>query len=107
MTGCSRSPLDWRVSRKNSPVLALCLRLKPDDFLIKTILFVDKEREAKLSKLGDALPVLEHHVDFAAFAAQVDSAAPFPNHERGGRRPYPTELMVRVLLIQQLSNLSD
>ena len=47
------------------------------------------------------------HVDFAALAAEVDLAAPRPSRERGGRPPFPTELMVRVLLIQQLFNLSD
>ena len=75
--------------------------------MIKTSLFTDQEREAKLNKLGDALRVLEQHVDFAALAAEVDCAAPRPNHERGGRPPFPTELMVRVLLIQQSFNLSD
>ncbi|KQV47460.1 IS5 family transposase [Duganella sp. Root336D2] len=75
--------------------------------MIKTSLFADQEREAKLNKLGDALQVLEQHVDFKALAAEVDRAAPRPCRERGGRPPFPTELMVRVLLIQQLFNLSD
>jgi IS5 family transposase len=75
--------------------------------MIKTSLFADQEREAKLNKLGDALRVMEQHVDFAALAAEVDRAAPRPSRERGGRPPFPTELMVRVLLIQQLFNLSD
>jgi hypothetical protein len=75
--------------------------------MIKTSLFADQEREAKLNKLGDALRVMEQHVDFAALAAAVDRAAPRPSRERGGRPPFPTELMVRVLLIQQLFNLSD
>lgn len=75
--------------------------------MIKTSLFTDQEREAKLNKLGDALRVLEQHVDFAALAAEVDCAAPRPSRERGGRPPFPTELMVRVLLIQQSFNLSD
>jgi IS5 family transposase len=75
--------------------------------MIKTSLFADQEREAKLNKLGDALQVMEQHVDFAALAAEVDLAAPRPSRERGGRPPFPTELMVRVLLIQQLFNLSD
>jgi len=75
--------------------------------MIKTSLFADQEREAKLNKLDDALRVLEQHVDFAALAAEVDGAAPRPSRERGGRPPFPTELMVRVLLIQQLFNLSD
>ena len=75
--------------------------------MIKTSLFADQEREAKLNKLGDALRVLEQHVDFVALAAEVDRAALRPSRERGGRPPFPTELMVRVLLIQQLFNLSD
>jgi IS5 family transposase len=50
---------------------------------------------------------MERHVDFVALAAEVDRAAPRPGRERGGRPPFPTELMVRVLLIQQLFNLSD
>ncbi|MES2264726.1 MAG: IS5 family transposase [Pseudomonadota bacterium] len=75
--------------------------------MIKTSLFADQEREAKLNKLGDALRVMEQHVNFAALAEEVDRAAPRPSRERGGRPPFPTELMIRVLLIQQLFNLSD
>src|SRR5471030_3207041 len=75
--------------------------------MIKHSLFADQEREVKLNELGDTLRVLEQHVDFAALAAAVDDAAPRPSRERGGRPPFPTELMVRVLLIQQLFNLSD
>ena len=58
--------------------------------MIKTSLFADQEREAKLNKLGDALQVLEQHVDFEALAAEVDRAAPRPSRERGGRPPFPT-----------------
>jgi IS5 family transposase len=75
--------------------------------MMKPNLFAAQEREAKLTKLGDALQVLERHVDFAAMAAAVDKAAPRPGRERGGRPPFPTEIMVRILLIQQLFNLSD
>ena len=46
--------------------------------MIKTSLFADQEREAKLNQLGDALQVMEQHVDFAALAAEVDLAAPRP-----------------------------
>ena len=74
---------------------------------MKPNLFAAQEREAKLTKLGDALQVLERHVDFAALASAVDEAAPRPGRERGGRPPFPTEVMVRILLIQQLFNLSD
>lgn len=74
---------------------------------IKTSLFAAEEREAKLDQLGDVLQVLEQHVDFAALATAIDQAAPRPSRERGGRPPFPTELMVRVLILQQLYNLSD
>jgi len=70
-------------------------------------LFAAQERETKLTKLGNALQVLDRHVDFAALAAEVDRAAPRPDRSRGGRPPFPTEVMVRVLFIQQLFNLSD
>src|SRR5471032_1075536 len=75
--------------------------------MMKPNLFAAQEREAKLSKLGDSLELLERHVDFSALAAAVDRAAPRPGRERGGRPPFPTEVMVRILLIQQLFNLSD
>lgn len=75
--------------------------------MIKTSLFGDQEREAKLNKLGDALLVMEQHVDCAALAAEVDRTASRPGCEPGGRPPFSTELMVRVLLIQQVLNLSD
>lgn len=75
--------------------------------MMKPNLFAAQEREAKLMKLGDALQVLERHVDFSALADAVDEAAPRPGRERGGRPPFPTEVMVRILLIQQLFNLSD
>lgn len=75
--------------------------------MIKVSLFAEQEREAKLDRIGDALSKLAEHVDFAALAAEIDAAAPRPGRERGGRPPFPTELMVRVLVIQQLYNLSD
>lgn len=75
--------------------------------MIKVSLFAEQERETKLDKIGDALSHLAEHVDFAALAAEIDEAAPRPGRERGGRPPFATELMVRVLVIQQLYNLSD
>lgn len=75
--------------------------------MIKMSLFAEQEREAKLDKIGDALSKLAEHVDFSALAAEIEEAAPRPGRERGGRPPFPTEMMVRVLVIQQLYNLSD
>jgi len=75
--------------------------------MIKESLFAAEEHETKLDKLGDVLQILDKHVDFAALAAAIDAAAPRPSRERGGRPPFPTEIMVRTLLLQQLYNLSD
>ena len=70
--------------------------------MIKESLFAAEEREAKLDRLGDVLQVMERHVDFKALAAEVDRAAPRPGRERGGRPPFPTELMVRAWVLQNL-----
>ncbi|MNZ43273.1 hypothetical protein D3C78_608740 [compost metagenome] len=70
-------------------------------------LFTDQEREAKLGSLGDPLALLDKHVDFAALAAEIDRWAPRPSQAKGGRSSYPTELMTRLLVLQQLFNLSD
>ena len=75
--------------------------------MMRPSLFAAQERDAKRNKLGDTLQVLDKHVDFAALAAEVDQAAPRPDRSRGGRPPFPTEVMVRILLLQQLFNLSD
>lgn len=75
--------------------------------MIKESLFAAEEREAKLDKLGDVLQVLEKHVDFAALAKAIDQAVPRPSQEKGGRPPYPTEIMVRAVVLQQLYSLSD
>ncbi len=60
-------------------------------------LFSAEEREAKLDKKGDTLVQLNKHIDFAGLAAVVDREAPRPSRDKGGRPPFPTELMVRVL----------
>ncbi len=74
---------------------------------IKTSLFAAEEREQKLDRKGDLLSMLEKQVSFSALAAEIDRIAPHPSRKQGGRPPYPTELMVRVLVLQQLYNLSD
>lgn len=70
-------------------------------------LFADQEREAKLDSLGDPLALLNKHVDFRLMAEEIDRWVPRPSRAKGGRPPYPTELMTRLLVLQQLLNLSD
>lgn len=75
--------------------------------MIKESLFAAEEREAKLDRLGDVLKEMEKPIDFKALAAEIDRAAPRPGRERGGRPPFPTELMVRAFILQTLYGLSD
>lgn len=46
-------------------------------------------------------------IDFPALAAEVDRVAPRPASPQGSRPPYPTETMVRILVLKRLYNLSD
>ena len=70
-------------------------------------LFAEHEREDRRSKIGDPLVGLTKHVDFEALAASIDAAAPRPSRAKGGRPPYLTLLMVKILVLQQLYNLAD
>ena len=70
-------------------------------------LFAGEERSAKRERLGDLLQVLDRHIDFAALAKAVDAKLVIGDAGRGGRPPYPTELMIRLLVVQNLYNLSD
>ena len=74
---------------------------------IKTDLFADEHHRKKIDSLGDLLVDIESHIDFAALAAEVDEVAPRPVSAQGGRPPYPTETMVRILVLKRLYNLSD
>ena len=46
-------------------------------------------------------------MDFEALAERIDVAAPRPSRANGGRPPYPTVLMIKILMLQQLYNLAD
>lgn len=74
---------------------------------IKTDLFADEHHRKKIDTLGDPLAQIESYIDFAALAAEVDRVAPRPVSPQGGRPPYPTETMVRILVLKRLYNLSD
>jgi len=74
---------------------------------IKTDLFAFDHHRKKIDTLGDPLAEIESYIDFAALAAEVDRIAPRPVSPQGGRPPYPTETMVRILVLTRLYNLSD
>jgi hypothetical protein len=62
-------------------------------------LFAEQERENRRAKLGDPLVGLAEPVDFDALAARIDAAAPRPSRAKGGRPPYPTVLMIKILVL--------
>ena len=74
---------------------------------IKTDLFAGETHRRKIDSLGDPLAEIELCIDFAALAAEVDRIAPRPVSPQGGRPPYPTATMVRILVLKRLYNLSD
>jgi len=74
---------------------------------IKTDLFSDQHHKETLDKLGDPLRAIEACIDFAVLAEEVDRIAPRHVSPQGGRPPFPTETMVRILVLKRLYNLSD
>ena len=74
---------------------------------IKTDLFAADAHRQKIDSLGDPLVEIESCIDFAALASEVDRVAPRPGSPQGGRPPFPTETMVRILVLKRLYNLSD
>ncbi|MFN3915886.1 MAG: IS5 family transposase [Aquabacterium sp.] len=85
-------------------------RIKPSAFWRRqpsADLFVQEQRQAELGGFVESLAAMDELIDFGAVAAQVERACPRPYRARGGRPPYPTEIMVRLLFLQALYNLSD
>ena len=74
---------------------------------IKSDLFAAESRGPKIDSLGDPLVKISRVVDFAALASEVDRVAPRVVSGKGGRPPFPTETMVRILVLKRLHNLSD
>ena len=73
----------------------------------KPSLFAEEERGNRRVKIGDPLIGMSAHIDFVALAAGIDTALPRPSRAKGGRPPYPTVLMIKILVLQQLYNLAD
>jgi len=85
-------------------------RIKPSAFFQDqpaTDLFVQEHRQAKLGSYVANLAAMDGLIDFGAVANAVDAACPRADRSKGGRPPYPTEVMVRMVFLQSLYNLSD
>ena len=74
---------------------------------LKFDLFAEASRKRKIDEVGDPLQVIAKHIDFTALAHLVDAIIERSDGSKGGRPAYPTEVMVRVLVLKRLYNLSD
>ena len=74
---------------------------------LKFDLFADASRKRKLDTNGDPFQVIAEHIDFAQLAALVEAFIERSDGHKGGRPAYPTEVMVRILVLKRLYNLSD
>jgi hypothetical protein len=74
---------------------------------IKNDLFAPQQREGQIDHLGDPLAWIDACIDFKALASSVDQCAVREENLKGGRPAYPTETMVRILVLKRLNNHSD
>jgi IS5 family transposase len=65
------------------------------------------DRHVLLERLGDPLPKINEVVDWEAFRPALKRIRRKKDARKGGRPPFDEVLMFKVLLLQQLYNLSD
>ena len=65
------------------------------------------DRYAALSAAGDPLVRLAEVVDFEVFRYRLEKALNRSDRAKGGRPPYDSVLMFKVLVLQTLYTLSD
>lgn len=70
-------------------------------------LFDMENRLESLSKFGDPLEKLKEVVDFEIFRTEIEDALEFKDRSKGGRPPYDSILIFKILTLQTLYTLSD
>ena len=65
------------------------------------------ERADKLTRMGDPLVGLNERIDWEAFRADLGRVHDKPRKSNAGAKPIDVVLMFKVLVLQQLHNLSD
>ncbi|MEM7026499.1 MAG: IS5 family transposase [Pseudomonadota bacterium] len=65
------------------------------------------DRMRRLSDLGDRLEAFAEAVDFELFRADLEAALNYSDGAKGGRPPFDTVMMMKILIIQAQHNLSD
>jgi transposase, IS5 family len=76
------------------------IRLQPSFFDIH-------ERGAKLTQMGDPLVGLNEQIDWEAFRASLNGVHEKVRKSNAGAKPIDVVLMFKILVLQQLHNLSD
>lgn len=66
-----------------------------------------EERTAKLTEMGDPLVGLNAQIDWEAFRGELDRVHEKPRKSNAGAKPIDVVLMFKILVLQQLHNLSD
>jgi IS5 family transposase len=70
-------------------------------------LFDIEDRAAKLTALGDPLVGLNEQIDWALFRADLERVHEKERKSKAGAKPFDVVLMFKMLILQQLHNLSD
>ena len=66
-----------------------------------------EQRTAKLTEMGDPLVGLNAEIDWEAFRADLNRVYEKARKSNSGARPFDVVLMFKLLVLQQLNNLSD
>lgn len=74
---------------------------------VKFDLFADAARKRKIEALGDPLQRIARRIDFEHLTQVLEELLPRTDARKGGRPPYPSSVMVRILVLKYLNNLSD
>jgi hypothetical protein len=81
--------------------------MKPRKSAIKTDLIDADLHLMKLDQLGNPLlRIASSYINFPGLAADIDQAAHRSVSPKGGRPPYSTETMVRILVLKRFYNLA-
>ena len=67
-------------------------------------IFASQRHLGKLASLGDPLVTIVSEINFGALAKAVYKKAPRPSKAQSSRPPYPSEVMVRILVLKDLNN---
>jgi len=70
-------------------------------------LFDVEERAAQLTKMGDPLVGLKARINWEAFRTELSRVHEKDRKSQAGAKPFDVVLMFKILLLQQLHNLSD